>query len=90
MDEDLLLEQVADLVGVEGVLDHLREAGADVGLVAVADRLDQELAQWSALELHLAQHIEDLAAEGGARFLELREEGAVDVALAGFVGDEIP
>ena len=40
-----------------------REAGAHLGLVAVADGLDQQVAQRLALELQLAEHVEDLAAE---------------------------
>ena len=43
-----------------------------------------------ALELQLAQHVEDLASERCPRLFELRQERQVDVAFASFVGDEIP
>ena len=42
------------------------------------------------LELELAEHVEHLAAEGLAGFLDLVQEGAVDVALAGLLGDQVP
>ena len=68
----------------------MRQPGAHLGLVAVADRLDQQVAQRPALELELAEHVEDLAAERLARLLELLQQLAVDVALAGLLGDEVP
>ncbi len=77
-------------LAVEGVLDGLGQARADLGLLAVADRLDEQIAQRLALELQLAEHVEDLAAQAPARLLELLQQLAVDVALAGLLGDEVP
>ena len=57
------------------MLHDLRQPGADLGLVAVADGLDEQLAQGLALELDLAQDVEHLAAEGLARLLELARGG---------------
>ena len=68
----------------------MREAGAHLGLVAVADGLDQQVAQRPALELELAEHVEDLAAERLARLLELLQQRAIDVALAGLLGHQVP
>ena len=68
----------------------MREPRPHLGLVAVADRLDQQLAQRPALELELAEHVEDLAAERLPRLLELLQQPAVDVALARLLGDEVP
>ena len=90
MGERALFEQVLEVAAVERVVDDLREPGAHLGLIAVADRLDQQLAQRPALELELAEHVEDLAAQRLARLLELLEQRAVDVALAGLLGDEVP
>ena len=42
------------------------------------------------LELELAKHVEHLAAERLAGLLDLVQEGAVDVALAGLLGDQVP
>ena len=68
----------------------MRQPGAHLGLVAVADGLDQQVAQRPALELQLAEHVEDLAAERLARLLQLLQQRAIDVALAGLVGDQVP
>src|SRR5439155_14948490 len=57
---------------------------------AVSDRLDQKVAESLSLELKLAQHVEDLAAQRGARLFQLLQERAVDVAFAGLFGHEIP
>ena len=43
-----------------------------------------------ALELELAEHVEDLAAEGLAGLLQLLQQRAVDVALAGLLGHQVP
>jgi hypothetical protein len=43
-----------------------------------------------ALELELAEHVEDLAAQRLARLFELFQQLAVDVALAGLVGHQVP
>ena len=44
----------------------------------------------SPLELELAEHVEDLAAERLARLLELLQQLAVDIALARLVGHQVP
>ena len=85
-----LFEQVLELAAVERVLDDRRQPGAHLGLVAVADGLDQQVAQRPALELELAEHVEDLAAQRLARLLELLQQLAVDVAFARLLGDQVP
>jgi len=66
------------------------ELCAGLRQIAVANSLDHQLAQRAAVELQLAQHIEDLPAERRARFLELFQQAAIDIALAGFLGHEVP
>ena len=66
-----------------------REAGANLGLVAVADGLEQQVLEARSLE-DLAEDVEDPALEGLALDLELFEQAVIDVALAGFFGDEVP
>jgi hypothetical protein len=88
--QGVLFEQVLELTSVEGVGHHLGEASAHLGLLTVADGLDQELAQRSALELELAQDIEHLAAEGLAGLLQLLQQGPVDIALPRLLGYEVP
>ena len=40
--------------------------------------------------MQLAEHVEHLAAQGLPRLFELLEQTAVDIALAGLLGDQIP
>ena len=59
------------------------------GLVAVPDRLDEQVPQRLALE-GLAEHVEDLALVGLALLLDLAEQLGEDHALAGIAGDQVP
>ncbi len=71
--ERALVEEVAAALAVDDVVDDLLEPGPDLGLVAVADRLDEQLAQRLVAE-ELAQDVEDAAAEGLALLFELLEQ----------------
>jgi hypothetical protein len=64
-----LFEQAPERLPVEGVVDDPVEPRPDLGLLAVADGIDQEVAQRSPLELQLAEHVEHLAAQRRARLL---------------------
>ena len=83
-------EQILEPTTVERVLQHRRQAGTHLGLIAVADRLDQKIAQRFALELELAEHIEHLAAEGLTGLLQLIQQLAINVAFAGLFGHQVP
>ena len=63
---------------------------ANLWLLSVANGLDQQIAERTPLELELAEHVENLATGRGASLVELLEQCPVDVALAGFLGDEVP
>jgi hypothetical protein len=56
----------------------------------VAYRVHQEFPQGAPLELELAEDVEHLPAQGFARLFQLVEQPAIDVALAGSVGNEVP
>ena len=56
------------------MIDDLEQAGLDFGLVAVADRFEQEFAKRPVLEGQLAEHVEDLAAQGLSLLVELFEQ----------------
>ena len=72
-------------------LDLLEEPLAHLGLVAVADRLEQQAAQRRVLEDALVgEHVEDLVAERLALLLELVEQALEHLALAGLVGHQVP
>jgi len=88
--ERSLLEQILDLRSVNGVCDRLREARAHLRLLAVPDRLDQQIAQGAPLELELAEHVEHLSTERLAGLFEFLEQRVVDVALARLHRDEVP
>src|SRR5439155_438121 len=90
MSQGAFLQQVPQLLAVEGVLDYLHEASADLGPLAVAHRLDQQISKWFAFELKLAEDVENLAPERLSSFLQLVQQRAIDVSLAGFLGDEVP
>ena len=66
------------------------DVGAPLRLLAVADGVEQQLAQRPSFELQFAEHVEDLAAERLPGLFQLLEKPPVDVALAGFVGDQVP
>jgi len=75
---------------VDGVLDGALQPGADLGALAVADGLDEELAEGPSLELELSENVEVLPSEGLSRLLELFEKPPVDVALPGLLGHQVP
>ena len=60
-----VLDRVAHPVADRGV-DDLVEPGPHLGSIAVADRLDQQVAQSASAE-RLAEHVEDLAPVGASR-----------------------
>ena len=87
--EGAAVEQALQVVVVEGVVDAGGEAGADLGLVAVADSFNKHFLKAAALE-HFAQDIEHPPLEGLAFDAELFEQAVEDRALAGLFGDEVP
>src|SRR5438093_9648644 len=78
------------MVTINGVRHNLSEPGAHLRLFAVANRLDQEITQRFAVELQLAQHIEDLAPERVPSLFELLQERSIDVPFAGLLSDQVP
>src|SRR5207237_9194391 len=71
-------------------LDGPREGRGHLGLVAVTDGLDEAIPERTALELELAEHIENLSAQGLPGLLEFLQQPPIDVALARFLGHQIP
>src|SRR5207244_8072766 len=85
-----VVEQGLELRSINGVRNGLGESGAHLRALAVANRLQQQLAQWPTLELEFAEDVEDLATEGLAGLFELVEQGAVHIAFAGLLGHQVP
>src|SRR5579871_125499 len=84
------LDQLLDVLAVQGVVDLLRHLRAHFGALAITDCLDHQIAQRSIAELELAEHVEHLAAKRLAFALELFKDSGEDFALAGLLRDEVP
>jgi hypothetical protein len=83
-------EQVLELAAVEGVVKYCREPSPHLGLIAVANGLDEQIAQRVSLELEFAKHVEHLSPECLARLFEFLQKLAIDITLARFIGDKVP
>ena len=84
------LEQGAQFASIQRAIHHLIEPRPRFGQVAVADGLDEQIAQAALVEGHLAEDVEHLAAQGAAFLLQLFKQALVDRALARLAGDEVP
>ena len=82
-------EETLDVGDVESMVDALETAGATLGLIVVADGIQQEILEAPFLE-DLAENVKDPAVEGIVDGGEFGEQAVIDLALAGFLGDEIP
>ena len=67
----------------------LEEPGLDLGPLAVADSVHQQVAHPGALE-EAAEHVVDPPAQGGAGGFQLFEQPPVDLPLARVLRDEVP
>ena len=86
-----LFEQLAQVLAVERRSSTTWSSRArDLGLVAVADGLEQQLAQRPVLEGQLAEHVEDLRRRAPRAPRPASRAALVDLALAGLLGDEVP
>ena len=77
------------MVDVEGGVDAVIEAIANLGLVVVADGIEEEVLEALSLE-DLAENIEHAALERLVDGFEFLEQAVVHFTLAGFIGHEIP
>jgi hypothetical protein len=84
-----LLQQRLQVMAVQRVVDDPLQPSSHLGIVAVANGLYQQVAQW-LLHEDLAQHVEDLAAQCLAFLLQLVEEPLKNVALAGLGSHQVP
>ena len=74
---------------VEGVLDALAKPGADFGLVAVADGLEEQVLEADPLK-NFAKDVEDAAVEGVALDPKFFKKPKIDITFAGLLGDKVP
>ena len=85
-----LFEQIAQGIAVHGFVHYLIEFCPCLGGIAIADGLDQQVAQALIFEGYLAENVKDLSAESVAFLLQLFEEPLIDGAFAGLLGNQIP
>ena len=87
--ERVAIQERLEVIVVECLVDLLGEARTDFRLVAVADRLHQQILETHLLK-DLAQNVEDAALKRLALDFHLLQQAVVDIAFAGLLGDEIP
>ena len=84
----LRLEHVPEPLPDRGI-DYLKEPGLDLGLIAVADGLNEQVLQTGVAE-HLSEHVVDPAVERLALVFELFQQSPVDVAFTSLGRHEVP
>ena len=67
----------------------LEALGVPLGLVIVANGVQEQILETPLLE-DLAKDVEYAAIEGFVDRFQLGEQAVIDLALAGFLGDEVP
>ena len=84
-----VFEQRQQAFPVRRAVHALEEPGLDLGPLAVADGVHQQVAHPGPLE-EASEHVVDPSAQGGAGGLQLLEQPAVDLPLARVLRDEAP
>ena len=74
---------------IDRAVDLAEQFGLLLRPVAIADRIDEQVAQRLALE-QLAEHVIDLAAERLARLFQLLQKPPIDLAFARVGGAQVP
>ena len=87
--EDPFLGDLPKPIDVERLLDLGNEERRRHRGIVVADRPEQKILERDVLE-HATEDVEDLATEGGASDLQLRQQSLVDVTLAGVASQQVP
>ena len=88
--QSALIQKLPELFLVQRVVYDLLQPGTDGRVVAVADRLDQQLPQGFVVKGHLAQNIKHLAAQCTPFFFQLLEQPLEHHALTGLRRNQIP
>ena len=86
----VFIQQVAEFVMVKGIVHHGGQSGLGLRPFPVSNCFHQEFPERPALELHFAQHVEHLAAQGIPGLFQLLQQRKVDVALPGFLRHQVP
>ena len=78
------------MVRSSACVDDGGQVGLDLRLLAIADGLDEQIAQGLPSNWQLAQHIEDLPAQRLTRLFQLIQQLAINIAFTGFFSDQVP
>ncbi len=87
--EGILPHEIPQAFGIEGPLDPLHESRPHLWVVAVADRLDQQVPQTPFVK-DLSEDVKDPAAKGLSLRLQLLEQPLVNIALPCLGRHQIP
>lgn len=87
--ERVAVQERLEMIVVECLVDLLGEARTDFRLVAVTDRLHQQILETHLLK-DLAQNVEHAPLKRLALDFHLLQQAVVDIAFTGLLGDEIP
>jgi hypothetical protein len=85
--EGAVFNEFLQVRAIHAVFDGTGEAGAHLGLIAIADSLDEEIPKGPSLKLKLAEHVKDLPTQRLARLLELFKQSAVNIAFTSLFRD---
>jgi hypothetical protein len=86
----VVFKQILNLFAIQYMIQHRRQAGANLRLIPVSDCPDQQIPKWFALELELAENIENLAAKGLAGLLQLFQKPVIHIPFTGLFGHQVP
>ena len=87
--QGVALEDGLQVGGIECAIHLLVEPGAHLGVIAVADGVDQQILETALLE-HLPQDVEHPPLEGHTLNLQLLEQSLEDGAFARLHGHQVP
>ena len=82
-------DQLLDRLDIDRAIDLAEQLGLLLRPVAIADGVDQKVAQRVALE-QFAEHVIDLAAERRPRLFQLLQQAAIDFAFARVGRAQVP
>ena len=85
-----LIQQLPELLLVQRAVHHLLQPGTDGRVVAVANRLDQQLPQGFVVKSHLAQNIKHFATQCASFFFQFLEQPLEHHAFTGLRRNQIP
>ena len=88
--ERVFFDQGAQLIFVKGMIHDLVQSRTHGRIVAIAYSLDEQIAQRTIVEGHLAKDIKNLSAQCFAFFFKFFEQALEDLPFSRFFRDKVP